>query len=165
MPAATVPPRRDKDRGKREWWVIVRVTSLQATFREQLAGLGHASDAERLRLALMGARAAAFDWTLADDQIHWDGASWAIHGEIERFAAGSDFCSWLPAQARARLLNALDETHPEEATFRLEFETASASSCHWFELCGVRIPGPEGRAERVTGMLREICLILQPVTS
>ncbi len=134
----------------------MRVTSLQATFREQLAGLGHASDAERLRLALMGARAAAFDWTLADDQIHWDGASWAIHGEIERFAAGSDFCSWLPAQARARLLNALDETHPEEATFRLEFETASASSCHWFELCGVRIPGPEGRAERVTGMLREI---------
>jgi diguanylate cyclase (GGDEF)-like protein len=63
---------------------------------------------------------------------------------------------WLPPQARARLLNALDDVHPEEETFRLEFEALTASAHQWFELCCVRIPGHDGRAERVTGVMREI---------
>jgi diguanylate cyclase (GGDEF)-like protein len=80
----------------------------------------------------------------------------AEYGEFERLATGEDFCTWLPPEARARLLNALDEIHPAEPTFRLEFEALTAKAQQWFEFSGVRIPGRDGRAERVTGVVREI---------
>ena len=136
----------------------MRRQSIQTNFKERLDALSKGLDAERLRLALMGARAAVFDWTLADDRITWEGAPWAMpeYGEFERLATGEDFCTWLPPEARARLLNALDDVHPQEATFRLEFEVLTATAKQWFEFSSVRIPGGDGRAERVTGVVREI---------
>lgn len=136
----------------------VRGQTSQTAFQERLEALGQISDAERLRLALKGARAAAFDWTLSDDSIRWDGASWTTpeHEQLERLTNGHAFCLWLPPQARARLLNALDDIHSEEANFRVEFEALMPAGRQWFELSCVRIPGQNGRAERVTGMMREI---------
>ena len=136
----------------------MRGQTSQTAFQERLEALGQISDAERLRLALKSARATAFDWTLSDDCIHWDGAPWATreHAPLERLSNGHAFCMWLPPQARARLLNALDDIHSEEATFRLEFEALTPAARQWFELSCVRISGPNGRAERVTGMMREI---------
>jgi len=137
---------------------MVRGQSIQTKFQERLGALGRGLDAERLRLALMGSHAAVFDWTLSDDRMRWEGASWAMpeYGEFERLSTGEDFCTWLPPEARARLLNALDDVHPDEPTFRVEFEALTASAKQWFEFSGVRIPGRDGRAERVTGVVREI---------
>src|SRR5262249_2741884 len=113
---------RAEERGKIfSGCVVVQGQSIQATLKKRLNVLGQVSTAERLRLALMGARAAAFDWTLADDTISWEGALWAMpeYGELARLDTGNRFCAWLPPQARARLMHALDDVHPDEANFRL----------------------------------------------
>jgi hypothetical protein len=40
-----------------------------------MRALAAAQDVERLRLAMTGAGEAAFDWTIGDDRIVWDGAT------------------------------------------------------------------------------------------
>ena len=52
--------------------------SIKTISNQRVEALGQVSDAERLNLALAGARVAAFDWTLADDAISWAGAPWAM---------------------------------------------------------------------------------------
>jgi hypothetical protein len=47
------------------------------------------------------------------------------------------------AAGQARLLNALDDIHSEEANFHLEFEALTPAR-QWFELSCVRIPARTG---------------------
>jgi hypothetical protein len=54
--------------------MVVMALSEPRIFRPaDVRSLSQRHDAERLRLAFAGARAAAFDWTTADDHIVWDG--------------------------------------------------------------------------------------------
>lgn len=156
-PASLRPTRRDKDRGKTRG-VLVQGQAIQRAFKERLVSLGQTADAERLRLALLGARAAVFDWTLADDRICWDGAEAAIpeFAEFERLGTGSEFRGWLSLAARTQLLAIIEEPCSGDPTFRLEFEAVTKTGRQWFELSAVCIPGPGGYAERVTGMVREV---------
>jgi diguanylate cyclase (GGDEF)-like protein len=138
--------------------VLVSGLSIQRVFRDRLESLGQAGDAERLRLALMGAGATAFDWTLSDDRIRWDGAESAMpeYPELEQLETGQDFRSWLPQAARARLHAIMEDSTSLDPTFRMEFEALTKTARQWFELSAVCLFGTGGRAERVTGMVREI---------
>jgi PAS domain-containing protein len=123
-----------------------------------LQALERASDAERLRLALTGAGEAAFDWTLGDDHMHWDGAELLLrcHPDPERLQSGEVFCQWLNPSARGRLLSLIEERSPADPNFVLEFEVTTPDRREWFELRAVRVPDGTGRSERVAGVLRSI---------
>ena len=138
--------------------VLVRDRSIQLALRDRLESLGKPRTPSGLRLALMGARAAAFDWTLPDDLIRWDGAESAMpeFAELERLATGQEFRAWLSVEARTKLLAVIEAPSLAEPTFRMEFEALTKTERQWFELSAVCIPGSGGRAERVTGMVREI---------
>ena len=129
---------------------------LQQAFDNGLKALGQASDAERLRLALSGAGEAVFDWTIADDRIVWDGAEFALrnHPDPARMESGHAFRAWLSPDARGRLLSFIEETAPIDPAIAIEFEIVTADSREWFEMRVVRSLGVDGRADRVTGILR-----------
>jgi diguanylate cyclase (GGDEF)-like protein len=138
--------------------VVVQGPAFQRAFKNRLELLGQTADAERLRLALLGARTAAFDWTLGDDRIHWDGSESTMpeFADLERLTVGQEFCAWLSPEARARLLAIVQTPPDDDANFRLEFEALTKTQRRWFELCAVCVPGAAGSAERITGMMREI---------
>jgi diguanylate cyclase (GGDEF)-like protein len=135
--------------------VWVRREASQQALKTRLKALGDTADAVRLRLALKGAKASAFDWTLADDRIHWDEAL-RHHSELERLTSGAALQAWIGSQARTRLLALLEEPAPAEPVFTMEFEGFAKGGRAWFEVAAVRVPGADGRAERVTGMVREV---------
>jgi diguanylate cyclase (GGDEF)-like protein len=111
-----------------------------------------------LRLALVGAGAAAFDWTMADDRIQWDGAQHLLRTlpAAEQFETGEGFCHALNPAVRGRLLALVGERSPADPSFTLEFEALAGGRREWFEMRATRVPDPTGRAERVTGVLRTI---------
>jgi len=115
-------------------------------------------DVERLRLAVTGANEVVFDWTLGDDRIAWDGGVdvLALHADIDRLQRGEQLLGWMSPQGRDQLDRIVTERALDDTTFECEFETASAMGAVWFEMRGVRIPGPDGRAERLAGILRNV---------
>src|SRR5581483_5703649 len=149
-----VPKAREKMRpGK--WW-NVRSQTLQKKPVRGLESLSAVEDAERLRLALAGARQAIFDWTLSDDRIVWDGASeiLSLHSAPERLQLGEHFRAWLCAEGREKLDAIVNRPLRGETGFELDFEVTSALGATWFEMSGVRLANADGQAERITGMLR-----------
>ncbi len=138
---------------------------LQRTFRDNLKTLVHANDAERLRLAVAGAREAVFDWTMSDDNIIWEGAHAVLAGHVEpaRLHSGKGLCGWLSEAGREKLLAFVNEQAPADAAFELELETASLPS-EWFELRAIRLAGPDGSTERLIGILRAVTERKQMVT-
>jgi diguanylate cyclase (GGDEF)-like protein len=115
-------------------------------------------DAERLRLAVTGANEVAFDWTVGDDRITWDGGTdiLALHADVDRLQRGDFMRSWMSPDGRDQIDRIVKERAFEDTTFECEFETATALGAVWFEMRGARTPGPDGRAERLTGILRVI---------
>ncbi len=113
---------------------------------------------ERLRLAARGAGEAAFDWTIGEDRIDWDGALdiLALHGDPSRMGQGAGFREWLGGAGRERIDMLVREADFENRFFEIEFEAPTALGPAWLELRGVRIPGPGGTAERIAGFLRVI---------
>ena len=138
--------------------VMVQGPASQRTFKNRLELLGQSADAERLRLALLGARAAAFDWTFDDDRIRWEGSEATLpeFSDLEQLATGNQFCAWLTTEARTKLLAMIKSPMADDPDVRLEFEALTKTQPRWFELCGVRVPGSDGATERLTGMVREI---------
>ena len=133
----------------------------QALSRKPIDGLqalAAAEDSERLRIAIAGAGEAAFDWTVADDRIEWIGATdiLPLHVGKERLARGETLRMWLGQAGRHRIDALLHQRSQDDMFFEIEFEASSAMGAVWFELRGVRIPGAEGTAERLTGILRVV---------
>ncbi len=125
---------------------------------ESVRALAAAQDAERLRLAVTGAGEAAFDWSVADDRIAWDGAIdiLALHADVFRLQRGESFRAWMSPAGRAALRKVLDDTTQKDTTFEIDFEAASPMGVVWFEMRGLRIPSADGPAERIAGMLRVV---------
>ena len=125
---------------------------------DSIRALADAHDAERLRLAIAGAREAVFDWTMADDRIGWDGDTDLLseHADIDRLRRGEVFRLWIGEAGRKHLDGVLSDTAPKETTFEFEFEAASAMGAVWIEMRGLRLPGPQGCAERLSGVLRVV---------
>ncbi len=134
----------------------MRSQTLQKKPVRGLESLSAVEDAERLRLALAGARQAIFDWTLSDDRIVWDGASeiLSLHSAPERLQLGEHFRAWLCAEGREKLDAIVNRPLRGETGFELDFEVTSALGATWFEMSGVRLANADGQAERITGMLR-----------
>ena len=123
-----------------------------------IRALASEHDAERLRLAVMGANEIAFDWTLSDDRVTWDGGVdiLAMHADVDRLVRGEQLRCWMSPAGREQIDRVIQERAFEDSTFECEFETASAMGAVWFEMRGLRIPAPDGRAERLAGILRVI---------
>jgi diguanylate cyclase (GGDEF)-like protein len=111
-----------------------------------------------MRLALRGARIAVFDWTIADDRLVWDGAESVLRSlpDAERLASGEAFRTWIGSDARSKLQGLIDNFEEHDAELKLEFEAPSLTAREWFELTAVRLPGANGRAERLIGLLRAV---------
>jgi diguanylate cyclase (GGDEF)-like protein len=110
-----------------------------------------------MRLALTGAKVAVFDWAVGEDVIVWDGGAEPLLRSLpngERLTSGQDFRLWLGTDARAKLQSFVDDLSTKAAELKLIFEAPSLTAREWFELTAVRLPGANGRAERVTGLLR-----------
>jgi diguanylate cyclase (GGDEF)-like protein len=125
---------------------------------ESIRALAAAHDAERLRLAVAGAREAVFDWTMADDRIVWDGAVeiLTLYGDVDRFRRGDAMRSWMTDTGRMKLAKVLNDVSQTDMTFEIEFEAASAMGSVCIEMRGLRLPDPQGRAERLSGVLRVV---------
>ncbi len=130
----------------------------QQTLRNRVEALGQASDAERVRFALRAAKVAVFDWAVEEDTLIWDGAESVLRSlpDAERLTSGQGFQAWLGTEARTKLKAFIAEIGPQIAEIKLEFEAPSLGAREWFELNAVRLPGANGRAERITGLLRLI---------
>ena len=132
--------------------------TLQKKPADGLRALASEHDVERLRLAIIGANEIAFDWTLGDDRISWDGGIeiLRLHADARRLQRGEHLRQWISPIGREQLERIVQERALDDTTFDCEFEVASALGAVWFEMRGVRIPGPDGRAERLAGTLRVI---------
>jgi diguanylate cyclase (GGDEF)-like protein len=140
--------------------MVVMALSEPHVFRPAatVRSLSQRHDAERLRLALAGARAATFDWTIADDHIVWDGATdiLSMHPDSDRLQSGETFRAWMNPEGRQKLASIIETTSIGDNTFDIEFEAASAMGSVWFMMRGVRVADVGGRAERLTGSMRVI---------
>jgi diguanylate cyclase (GGDEF)-like protein len=147
-------PRRAKAPG---WWDVLGQT-LPRKPAGGIHALAAAQDVERLRLAIAGARESAFDWTISDDRIFWEGSSelLAQHVDPERLKRGELLRAWMSPAGRQQLDRLLDGPSDKDQPFDIEFEAASPLGTMWFEMRGVRVPGRDGGAERLAGILRVI---------
>jgi diguanylate cyclase (GGDEF)-like protein len=123
---------------------------------EEIRALAALHDAERLRLAVAGARMTAFDWTLADDSIAWEGADEILgfHSNPARLQQGEALRAWMSPSGREHLQAVIDGRSLKDCVFDFEFDAASALGTVWFEMRGLRLADAEGAAERLTGVLR-----------
>ena len=123
-----------------------------------IRALASEHDADRLRLATVGANEAVFDWTLGDDRIAWDGNIEILtpHADINRLQRGESLRNWMSEAGRKEIERVITQCTLEDVSFECEFEAASAMGAVWLEMRGVRIPAPDGSAERLTGVFRII---------
>ena len=127
----------------------------QANSVQKLADI---SEAERLRLALAASGDVVYDWTPGDGRMVWTGEP-SAHlgcGSSEQYGRDATFHSLIDDDAvEARLRLVL--TPPQDgAPFRLEYQMKTNAAPVWVEECGVCLPGADGNAERIVGMLRNV---------
>jgi diguanylate cyclase (GGDEF)-like protein len=109
-----------------------------------------------MRLALRGANFAVFDWTIPESTLVWDGAESVLVGipEPQRLTTAEGFRAFLGPDAGSKLQRFLDDSNAEDDDFKVEFETPGETQREWFELRAVKLLGANGKAERLTGILR-----------
>ncbi len=129
---------------------------LQKKPADGLGALTAAEQAERLRFALLGSCVASFDWTIGDDRIVWDGAIDILpyRGDPQRLARGAAFVGWLNPESRARLMQIIDQRATQDSHFDIAIEASSALGSIWLTLIGLRVAQPDGRTERMSGVMR-----------
>ncbi len=137
---------------------MVLTQSLQNKPADSVAALRAADDAERLSLAVSGAGIVAYSWTVADDMIVWDGAREILPGQFgsDATSRGRNFLGFMNSEGRAKLSALIESRSPDNVAFDLDIEFASAMGSVWFVILGTRIPGANGKTERLTGAMREI---------
>jgi diguanylate cyclase (GGDEF)-like protein len=129
---------------------------LQMKPAEGIDVLSASEQAERLRFAMLASGVAAFDWTIADDHIVWDGTLDLIpyHNDTERLSRGAHFQGWLAPDSRIRLMQLIETRNAQQSTFELALEASSAMGSLWLSMVGTRLSRADGRTERLTGVLR-----------
>jgi diguanylate cyclase (GGDEF)-like protein len=121
---------------------------------EARATIGAAHDNARMRLASQAARVVVLDWAIAEERIHWDGATDILPFPLN----GGHPQALLEAVTRSgrdALAALLEDTSPYSSQFELNLEVASALGAVGFTFAGTRVPDSEGRTERLIGLLRE----------
>ncbi len=121
---------------------------------EVRTAIGAAHDNARMRLASQAARVVVLDWLIAEECIHWDGAT-----DILPFPLSGGhpqaFLDAVTRTGRDALTVLLEDNSPYSSQFELNLEVASALGAVGFSFAGTRVPDGEGRTERLIGMLRE----------
>ena len=124
--------------------------------RDGVAEVGALDEGLRFRLAAQGASVATFDWDLGADQIRWDGATdilpFRLDGQNKR---GQSFLDMLPAEKREALAAIIESNAGQPTRFELDLEIASAMGAVGFTFVGTRVPGANGRSERLIGVARD----------
>jgi diguanylate cyclase (GGDEF)-like protein len=138
--------------------VMVVSEAVQRRSVDGIKLLAHREELERTRLAMRAAGVAAFDWTIADDHIAWDGAIEIVphHRDTARLERGQELLNWLSPEARNKVSQLITSRQAEDSSFEIEAEAASAMGSIWLLLVGTRLTGAGGVAERVTGMMRVV---------
>ncbi len=129
---------------------------LQKKPADGLDALSASEQAERVRLSLLAACVASFDWTIADDHIEWNGAVDLLpyHHDKKRLTRGTAFQTWLNPESRARLTQLVESRSNQDSNFEIALEASSAMGSIWLSMIGVRMPTMMGTTERLTGIVR-----------
>ena len=131
--------------------------SLQKKPAERVASLRAAEEAERLQLAIAGSGIVAFNWTVSDDVIVWDGAREILPPQlVGAQSSGRDLLALMSTDGRNRLNAVIDSRAHDSSHFDIDIELPFALGSMWFVMLGVRIPGRDGATERLAGVMREI---------
>jgi diguanylate cyclase (GGDEF)-like protein len=121
---------------------------------EARAQIGAVHDNARMRLASQAARVVVLDWVVAEERIHWDGAT-----DILPFPMGGGHPQALldavTRSGRDALAALLESNSLYSSQFELNLEMASALGAVGFTFAGTRVPDAEGRTERLIGLMRE----------
>jgi diguanylate cyclase (GGDEF)-like protein len=138
--------------------VVVVEQTLHKRPGETLAALKAVQDAERLALAVSGAGIVAFNWTIADDRIVWDGAVEILPAQLVQRdkSQGRQLLASMNSRVRHRFTAMIDSRSPETVPFDIDIEMASALGTVWYVFLGMRVPDASGATERLTGVVREI---------
>ncbi len=138
--------------------VEVLEQSLHKKPGEPIASLRTVEDAERLHLAIAGAGVVAFNWTVADDRILWDGAVDMLPPQVGsgKKSYGRNLLGAINSEARQRFTHIINSRTLEPVPFEIDVEMPSAMGSLWFVLVGARTANSEGVSERLSGIVREI---------
>ena len=120
-----------------------------------LADLG---EAERLRLAISAAGDLVYDWTPGDGRMQWSGDPAAHLGlaDASQFLNDNEFHALIDhAAAEARMRLVLSPP-ADGGPFHLEYAMQTGGAPVWVEERGVCLPGDDGQAERIVGLVRNI---------
>jgi len=137
---------------------VVVTKAVQQKSVDSIRLLAEREELERARLAMTAAGVAAFDWTIEDDRVVWDGAVQLLphHRDTQRLERGHDFLNWISPEARARLTAIAASRSTEDTSFEIEAEAASAMGSIWLIVVGTRLAGSGGNTERMVGIVREV---------
>ena len=141
------------------WWVWCGQNRTRFPPKRQLSTLAEAREAQRLRLAFLGAREAAFDWMLSDDRIEWLVEGTLPPGPADlariRHRRGIPHLAVAGGARRtghAHVASPCPTIRPSPSNSKATPRgPANGSSC-----APCARPAQSGRAERVTGVLKLI---------
>ena len=132
--------------------VEVLIASRHKICRE-LSALGAVEETVRLQLAVQSAAHVVFDWDVAAGTISWDGAL-----EILPFrdrGRAQNFIDNIAQDKRGPIETVLDTRSSQPSDFHMDMEVASAMGAIVFTMDGTRIPGENGGAARLIGIMRD----------
>ena len=153
------PRVRDEANARREfafsgdWFAVFNRQTAPSVDR-----LAELRDAERYRLALSASGDLVYDWTPSNGRMSWSGDPCAYLGigQAKTFETDKGFHALIQgdaAEARRRMaLVPPDNGKP----FRIEYPLETGGAPLWVEDSGVCLAGPDGRVERVVGLVRNI---------
>jgi diguanylate cyclase (GGDEF)-like protein/PAS domain S-box-containing protein len=140
--------------------MLIGFTVLQQAFSGLNAPQSGVPDAERKALALIGADDIVFDWDVAADAIHVDGAMEDILGQKPGALQGpaSGWLGLMHPDDKDAFRDALDAISDQgrgrlDLAFRLK---AHDGSHHWFNLRARPVLAPGGSLARIVGAITDI---------
>ena len=129
----------------------MQTASLQ---KEPFAALDAAHDTVRLRLAAQGSGVVLLEWNVLEDQIAFDGALEILPFRKDRSHAQT-FLDSVTRENRDMLSALIESRSPYASQFEINLEIASALGAVGYTFVGTRVPGADGKTERLIGALRD----------
>ncbi|HEX5279550.1 MAG TPA: bifunctional diguanylate cyclase/phosphodiesterase [Micropepsaceae bacterium] len=129
---------------------------LELESETQDAGVDDTEQPDALRAILLGAQAVAFDWSVSAGRICWDVARIGGHDTVEYVCVDhfGPFRALLDREGLRRLKHLTEEAFPQNPSFNLHFFDGTGATRRWFEVAALRIPGADGRADKIKGVIR-----------